>query len=491
MHLGSKCSFAAPAVLLALVSSCVMTVETAVSYPMFMLVADSSNGLRRLDLVSTSVSTLNTLNNPAKCVALSQSNIFTLFTSSNSVFKLDLGTMSVTQIAGSSGTGSADGIGTLALFNQPRGLVVSSDASFALVCDYNNHALRKIILSNGTVSRIAGTLSAGNVDGSGLGIALRQPWGVDISSNGAFAVVSEFGGHRLRKINLTVTPVTSSFIAGSKTDTYGFNDGVGAGALFYCPAQLAISPDMTFVLLADVGNNRVRKVLLSTGAVTSLVYVASANQYGVALLGVSADWFYFTGATNIYKYSDTATAIVAGSPIKSAGSSDGPQGNLALFTSVTGLAIMKCTVPGYGANSSTGMCSECAAGTYSAAGVCVPCPFKTTSTAGSSVCTVVSLSPGRFYNSTSISLCPSGTYSTGIDATACTKCSSGTYSTARGAELNSTCMDCTPGTYSNQDTASSCTHCAAGTYSTQNSSSVCTQWRLTRPASCLLPHSVP
>ena len=121
------------------------------SYPMTMLVADSGL-LRSVNLETSAVSTVSTYGTALVYIAPSPLNDFVLFTSSNWVSKIDLGSMVVTQVAGRSWSGLTDGIGTDARFTSPYGIKISPNASFALVCDYGNNVLRKIMLSTMTVS---------------------------------------------------------------------------------------------------------------------------------------------------------------------------------------------------------------------------------------------------------------------------------------------------------------------------------------------------
>jgi hypothetical protein len=437
--------------------------EGAVSYPMFLLVGESGAGgaLRKVDIPSTAVSTVSDSGYSPLFIAISPANDFALFTSRNSVYKIDLASNRVSLFAGATSPGSTDGIGGAAQFYNPYDIKISNEGSFALVCDFGNHAIRKIVLSSSTVSRVAGTLSSGYAEGTGQSILLDTPTGLDISSDGRFAVFSEHAGNRIRKLDLTVNPYTSSFIAGSKTGASGFSDGVGAAALFYVPYQLVISPDMMFVFVSDYVNCALRKIVISTGTVTTLSKFP-ANQYPGGLAWGGWDTLYLVVSWRIWR-----VAISTGDMSFFAGAvgADDPNGLLPSFKNPAGIAIMKCSVVGYGVNTSSGMCSQCAANTYSVSGSCVVCPAKSSSVAGSTSCTIFICPAGNYYISRTIIQCASGTYFTGIDATVCTQCELGTFSTAIGATLKSTCMQCTKGTYATQTASVGCSKCGTGMYS--------------------------
>ena len=62
----------------------------------------------------------------------------------------------VNTLAGTAGSsGSADGTGTSASFNEPLGL--ATDGVNLYVTEYANDTIRKIVISNGVVTTLAGT----------------------------------------------------------------------------------------------------------------------------------------------------------------------------------------------------------------------------------------------------------------------------------------------------------------------------------------------
>ena len=177
--------------------------------------------------------------------------------------------------------GHADGQPSHALFSFPTGLALSPDGTFLLVCDSKNHCVRRITLSPsaGTataVSTVAGdpgtseTLD-GAVDSEGRSTARFQcPRGICIDGEGRHAYVTDYEGDVVRVIFLegkggAACPVAT--LAGER-DKSGREDGPGAAARFRCPAGICIDASSKALLVADAGNNAVRRIALNSLAIT-------------------------------------------------------------------------------------------------------------------------------------------------------------------------------------------------------------------------------
>lgn len=194
----------------------------------------------------------------------------------------------VTTIAGTPGlSGSADGAGSEARFNDPSGIVVMPDASI-FVTDTANGTIRRISAA-GVVTTFAGsTTERGNIDGPASIATFRSPIGIarDSANN---LYIADAQNHTIRRI--TPAGVVSTF-AGTP-GVSGSSDGPRATARFNTPSGVAVDASGN-VYVTDTGNNTVRRIN-TDGNVVTLAGVAGATGSGDGI-GAGA---LFNGPTNI------------------------------------------------------------------------------------------------------------------------------------------------------------------------------------------------
>lgn len=178
--------------------------------------------------------------------------------------------VSVTTLAGSQETGSADGTGSMARFYHPHGLAV--DASGTLyVADTYNHRIRRVT-SDGVVTTFVGSIPGGD-DGPPPDGLLSEPVGGVFDGAGNLFVVDRHDG-RIRRIaaDRTITTLAGSFP--------GYADGVGAEARFAVPSGIAIDQAGN-LYVADRANHRIRKVT-QAGVVTTFAGAGRGSADGPA-----------------------------------------------------------------------------------------------------------------------------------------------------------------------------------------------------------------
>jgi DNA-binding beta-propeller fold protein YncE len=172
--------------------------------------------------------------------------------------------------------------------NIPNGVVISPDGEYALVADGGNHLIRQIIISTASVLTLAGVAgSSGATNGIGTNSKLNGPFGVVISSDGAYALVSD-ASQRILKIIISTASV-STFAGGA----YGLTNGMGSNAKFNTPYGLWISPDGVYALVADGGNHLIRQIILSTASVSTLA--GGGGSGSTNGIGTNAQFYYPVG----------------------------------------------------------------------------------------------------------------------------------------------------------------------------------------------------
>jgi hypothetical protein len=201
---------------------------------------------------------------------------------------------------GTGASGYLDANKLAARFKYPVGVAVSPDKTYLLVADKDNHVIRRISLAAadyGTVSTYAGKQGVNGKDnGPRLSATFDYPEGLFFDANGDLYVATAFSGVRKISADNVSTVVSTNDVynptsvvkvgnglyiadgcnikrwdmqtssiaifAGSDT-TCDFADGVGANAMFNGIGMMAVSPDFTYLLVADQLNNRIRKVTIT------------------------------------------------------------------------------------------------------------------------------------------------------------------------------------------------------------------------------------
>ncbi len=228
-------------------------------------------------------------NGPWSLAADGAGTLYVADTNNQLIRKIDLASGAVTTLAGAAGmSGTTDGPLASARFTSPSGLALDG-AGALYVADRDDRSIRKIDLAAGTVSTLA------LAQGTGFSY-LSSP--ESLALVGKKLYVTDSGNHVVVAIELATT--TATVLAGT-SGTPGFADATGAKARFYSPSGL-VSDGADHLYVADVLNNRVRAIQISTGAVTTL---AGSNLGSDDGTGPAARFYYPThlaidGAGDLY-----------------------------------------------------------------------------------------------------------------------------------------------------------------------------------------------
>jgi sugar lactone lactonase YvrE len=217
------------------------------------------------------------LNAPQGVVADAAGNFYVADFNANRVFKVDTtGTLTVFAglgIQGYSGDGVPGGA-TQATFNGPLGLSLDA-AGNVYIADYNNCVVRKVNAA-GTITTVAGVAGSCSYNGEGSPATtfnLNHPVGVAADNLGNLYIGDAFNC-RVRKLVLSSS--TISTYAGTGTCSFGGDGGAATSAAMNRPTAVA-SDTAGNIYVADYYNYRIRKVVRSTGVIST---IGGSGTYG-------------------------------------------------------------------------------------------------------------------------------------------------------------------------------------------------------------------
>lgn len=220
------------------------------------------------------------LNYPVDVVLDAQGNIYISDNGNCRIRKVTVATGIITTVAGNGLTGfSGDGgAATAARIYWPQKITLDPQGHL-FIADYQNNRIRRVDAGTGIITTFAGTGSAGfSGDGGAPSSAqLNGPSGVAFDAQGNLFIV-DMNNNRIRKVD--VLNGTISTIAGNGTAAFWGEGDPASAAIFYWPANLCFDTQGN-TYIADYWNNRVRKINVNTGRITTIA--------GNGFVGASGD----------------------------------------------------------------------------------------------------------------------------------------------------------------------------------------------------------
>jgi sugar lactone lactonase YvrE len=209
------------------------------------------------------------LNFPTGVALDSFGNLFIADASNNRIRKVAAATGIITTIAGNgiSGSGGDGGAATSANLNQPYGVALDSSDNL-YVADTSNNRIRAVPAATGIIATVAGdgTVGYGGDGGAALNATLSTPNGVVLDSSGN-VYFADTGNNRIRKVAASGGIIST--IAGNGTTLYSGDGGPAVSAGFRGPEGVALDSSGN-LYIADANDNRIRKVALDTGIITTI-----------------------------------------------------------------------------------------------------------------------------------------------------------------------------------------------------------------------------
>ncbi len=257
-------------------------------------------------------------------------NLYFADSANQLVSKVSATTGAISAVAGdatsTAGYTGDNGPATNARLNTPSGLAFDS-AGNLYIADVRNNVIRKVTISTGLITTVAGNGRAGVPPNLGDGgpatsATLNGPNEVAFDSSGNF-YIADTSDNLVRKVTTSTGIITTVAGGGNGTSTSGGNGdgGPATSAFLIAPGALAIDGAGN-LFITDVGGGRVRRVAASTGIITTVAGDGDSGYSGDRGLAVSAEvWaqylavdasgnLYLSNATNSVREVSMTTGVI-------------------------------------------------------------------------------------------------------------------------------------------------------------------------------------
>ena len=202
----------------------------------------------------------------------------------------------ITTIAGNGTLGySGDGgAATSAELSMPYSVALDSSGNI-YIADWGGSVIRKVNASTGIISTIAGTGTQGysGDDGPATSAQISAPYGIAVDTSGN-VYFSDENNNRIRKV--TASSGVISTIAGTGVQGYSGDGGPATSSMLSLPMGLALDSAGN-IYFADHGNNRIRKIAVSGGYIST---VAGGGGLGNSPDGTLATNAYLNATSHVF-----------------------------------------------------------------------------------------------------------------------------------------------------------------------------------------------
>ena len=210
------------------------------------------------------------LNNPLSVAVDSSGNVFFADTGNQRVRKVTAATGFITTVAGSGVQGyNGDNIAaTSAMLNIPYGVAVDSLGN-VYFADSGNNRIRKVTTGSGNITTVVGNgIAAYNGDNiSAVNATVNNPIGVAVDSSGD-VYIADSRNNRIRKVTVATGVITT--VAGNGESSFYVDNLLATNAALRNPVSVALDSSKNLYIV-DQSNGRIRKVEISTGVLKTVV----------------------------------------------------------------------------------------------------------------------------------------------------------------------------------------------------------------------------
>ncbi len=254
-------------------------------------ITEDSNKVRKVMTITTDIPTSTPSIHPTSAAPSMQPTYYP-----------SLSPHSITVISTIAGTGSSsysgdNGPATSATVKGPEGLAVDSLGN-VYIADTYNHRIRKITTSTGVITSIAGSTTSGSYsgdNGQATSAALNIPTTIAVDSSGSQAFlttmlshslcvylgnvyIADHSNYRIRKVTVS-TGIITTYAGSSTSGGYSGDNGQAALAKLNYPRGVALDSAGN-LYIADYFNQRIRKVAVSTGIITTIAGTGTSSYSG-------------------------------------------------------------------------------------------------------------------------------------------------------------------------------------------------------------------
>jgi sugar lactone lactonase YvrE len=214
-------------------------------------------------------------------------NLYIAETANHVIRKVDInGNITTIAGTGTQGFSTISGPANSTQLDSPQGLALDT-ANNLYIADTHNHVIRKLSLTSGILTTIAGTgapgFSGDNGPATSAQLALPTALALDAQNN---LYLADTRNHRIRRIAAATGLITT--IAGNGTQGFSGDNAPATAAAIDSPTGLALDVSNN-LYLADTHNHRIRRIDATTGLITTIA--------GTGSLGYSGDSAQATVAT--------------------------------------------------------------------------------------------------------------------------------------------------------------------------------------------------
>jgi GT2 family glycosyltransferase/DNA-binding beta-propeller fold protein YncE len=165
-------------------------------------------------------------------------------------------------------------------FGDPGGLALTAEGDL-LLADARHDRVFRLDRDTGALEVVAGSGEQGFAgdDGPAVDARLDTPSAVAVAPNGDL-YIADSGNNRVRRVEAATGVITTVAGTGEAGDPWSVGDwGPATGATLDSPSDVAIGPDND-LYIADMGHNRVRRLDLASGEITTVAGCGAFGSWG-------------------------------------------------------------------------------------------------------------------------------------------------------------------------------------------------------------------